>query len=76
MKLDKNFQVAGMNYTLSLMVNNLFNTINIESVDGATGMANTSVNFENRIMTGLPTDFDPTNYGPGRQILVGLSVKF
>ncbi len=76
MKLDKNFQVAGMNYTLSLLVNNLFNTINVESVSEATGMPNTSRNFENQILTGLPTDFDPANYGPGRQIMVGLSVKF
>ncbi|MCD6163539.1 MAG: TonB-dependent receptor [candidate division Zixibacteria bacterium] len=73
---DKNFQMVNMNFTFSVLINNAFNAPNIDYLYTSTGMANTNMNFESRVLTGMDIDLDPTNYGPGRQIMVGLSVKF
>ena len=75
-EINKNFQIYSINYTFKVLINNAFNTRNVENVYSATGMPNTSVNFENQILTGLPIDSDPVAYGPGRQIMLGLAIKF
>ncbi len=81
-EFDKNFQVYGMNYTLILMINNVFDYKNIDDVildangQSATGMANTTQVANQQILTGLPIDYDPVNYTAGRQIMCGLKVRF
>jgi len=75
-RLDKNFQVWKMNYTVSMRVNNLFNTRNVNSVSSATGLAYTSRNNNGQILTGTSSDMDPMNYDPGRQIMFGVSMNF
>jgi len=74
-ELAKNFQVYGMSYTLSVLVNNLFDFRNVDDVYDATGMASTSIVGNRQIFTGIPSDLDPTNYTPGRQIMIGLELK-
>ncbi len=75
-KFDKNFQVYNMNYTFSILVNNIFDYNNVDDVYSSTGMANTDVNYNGQIYTGLPRHNNPAHYTSGRQIMLGLSVQF
>jgi len=75
-RLDKNFQVWKMNYTVTLRVNNMFNTRNVNSVYSGTGLAYTSQNINQQIITGSNSDRDPVMYDPGRQVTVGVSMNF
>ena len=75
-RVDKNFQVWKLNYSLTLRVNNLFDRRNVGNVYGTTGLPYTNQNINGQIVTGLLTDADPTSYGPGRQIQAGLSLSF
>jgi hypothetical protein len=75
-KFDKNFQVYNMNYTFSILVNNIFDYTNVDDVYSSTGMADTDVNYYGQIYTGLPRHDNPAHYTAGRQIMVGLSVQF
>lgn len=75
-RIDKNFQVWKLNYALTLRVNNLFNSKNVNAVYAATGLPYTSQNINGQIVTGISSDYDPTNYDPGRQIQFGMSLNF
>jgi len=75
-RLDKNFQVWKLNYTISFRANNLFDSNNVNSVSGNTGLPYTSQNINGAILTGTPSDRNPLNYDPGRQIMLGLSMNF
>ncbi len=75
-RLDKNFQVWELNYTVSLRVDNLFDTKNVNDVYSSTGLAYTNQNNNGQIITGIPMDQDPTHYDPGRQVQFGLSMNF
>ena len=75
-RLDKNFQIWELNYTLSLWVDNLFDHTNVNEVYSTTGLAYSDQNNNGQIVTGIPTDQDPTLYDPGRRIQVGLSLNF
>jgi len=75
-RLDKNYQAWKLNYTLSLRVENLFDTKNVNTVYEKTGLAYTDQNFNGQILSGLPQDANPANYDPGRQISIGLSMNF
>ncbi len=72
---NKNFQLAGLNYTFQVLVNNIFDKHNVYDVYEATGLPYTGINENRQIITGLPINKNPTNYLSGRQILFGLSVK-
>lgn len=75
-RFDKNFQFWKLNYTLSMRVNNLFNSRNVNGVYSTTGLAYTDQNNNGQIVTGLVNDQNPANYDMGRQVQVGLSVNF
>jgi len=75
-RFDKKFQVYGMNYTASVLINNAFDNKNVDDVSGATGLAYTSVTEVGQIRTGNYIDMDPTDYTNGRQIMIGLAVQF
>lgn len=75
-RLDKNFQMWKLNYTVSLRVNNLFDSKNVNTVYAATGLAYTSQNNNGQILTGSTVDTDPVNYDPGRQVMFGMSLNF
>jgi hypothetical protein len=74
--IDKNFQIYGINYTLKLLINNAFDTRNVDFVYTSTGLAYSNINNNGLISTGRPNDLDPTNYTSGRQIIVGLGIQF
>ncbi|MCP4582327.1 MAG: TonB-dependent receptor [candidate division Zixibacteria bacterium] len=74
--IDKKFQAYGMNYTISLLIANVFDFKNVDDIYETTGMANTNVNLNRQIVTGQPIDMDPVMYTPGRQITFGLKVNF
>ncbi|MCP4633028.1 MAG: TonB-dependent receptor [candidate division Zixibacteria bacterium] len=76
-RLYKDFDVKGMNFTYSLWITNLFNKINQLKAYGDTGRADTSqLSSQRVIVTGIEHDKDPANWGPGRNIKMGLSMKF
>jgi outer membrane receptor protein involved in Fe transport len=75
-RLDKNFQVWKLNYTVTLRVENLFDRKNVNSVYSTTGLAYTNQNNNGQILTGVSADYNPANYDPGRQIKVGMSMNF
>lgn len=75
-RLDKNFQVWKLNYTLTMRVDNLFDSKNVNTVYSTTGLAYTNQNSNGQILTGLAIDTNPANYDQGRQIQVGLSLNF
>jgi len=75
-RFDKNFQVWELNYTFTVRVNNMFDRKNVGSVYGTTGLPYTNQNTNGQILTGVPFDQNPTYYGPGRQLQVGLSLSF
>jgi hypothetical protein len=74
--LEKNFVAYGLNYSLQLTVNNIFNTRNVYEVYSGTGLAYSSLTYNGQILTGQDIDADPLNYLSGRQVLVGLSIQF
>jgi outer membrane receptor protein involved in Fe transport len=76
LRLDKNFQVWKLNYSISLRAENLFDTKNVNSVYSSTGLAYTDVNANGQIVTGIPYDANPANYDPGRQLKLSLSMNF
>ena len=75
-RFDKNFQVWKLNYTITMRVENLFDTRNVNTVYETTGLAYTDRNSSGLIVTGLPIDANPANYDPGRQLKLGLSMNF
>ncbi len=75
-KLNKRFRVSGMQYTLQLWVNNLFNNENVVSVISSTGRPDTGNNQSGVIGGGTEFSSNPRNWGRGRQIIVGLGMQF
>lgn len=74
--LEKNFVAYGLNYSVQLSVNNIFNTRNVYDVYSGTGLAYSNRSYNGQILTGQDIDADPLYYLNGRQVLVGLSVEF
>jgi len=74
----KRFPFIGLNYTVTLWVNNLFDAKNIDYIYGLTGRYNSGSKTpgSNYVFEGTPGASDPTNLGPGRNIRVGFGVEF
>jgi len=72
----KNFVVYGMRYSFELWVQNLFDTKNVNDVYSATGRAYTSQNTSGIVSDGTFHDANPNLYYPGRNVRVGLSLRF
>lgn len=82
LRFDKDFEVWKLNYTFSVWLDNLFDTRNVERVSGLTGRPDTEQNRadqvwgENVVYSGREIDKNPNHYGPGRHIMLGLSIAF
>jgi outer membrane receptor protein involved in Fe transport len=72
----KNFTLYGMRYSFELWVQNLLDTKNVDAVYAATGRAYTSQNTNGIVFDGTDHDTNPTNYLPGRNVRMGLSLRF
>lgn len=75
-KLHKRFRITGMQYTVSLWVNNLFNNKNVIRVWEKTGRADSDNNQSGIVGGGTEFQASPTRWGRGRQILLGLGFQF
>jgi len=75
-RYDKNFQAWKLNYTVTVSIQNIFDTRNVNGVYSNTGLAYTNRNVLGQIETGLSRDTNPANYDPGRQIQFGMSLNF
>lgn len=75
-KFHKRFRLSGMEYTMQIWVNNLFDNKNVVSVDRTTGRPDTGNNQSGIIGGGTERQADPSNWGRGRQIIVGLGLQF
>lgn len=74
----KRFPLLGLDFTVDLWVDNLFNNQNIQYVYGLTGRydTNSKPTGANYVYEGDPIAKDPTNLDPGRNIRIGLGVDF
>jgi len=75
-KLHKRFRISGMEYTMQLWVNNLFNNKNVQTVYSATGLYNTNNNQSGIIGAGTDRQADPSYLGRGRQVILGVGLQF
>ncbi|MCK5127057.1 MAG: TonB-dependent receptor [candidate division Zixibacteria bacterium] len=76
-KMHKRFRISGMQYSVQLWINNLFNNENVVSVHSSTGRPDTNNNPGNDIING-GTEFqaNPRSWGRARQIILGFGVQF
>ncbi len=74
----KRFPFLGLNYTVTLWVNNLFDAKNVELIYGLTGRYNAASKTpgSNYVFEGTPAASNPMNLGPGRNIRLGFGVEF
>lgn len=76
-KLNKRFQISSMTYSFQVWVNNLFDNHNVVRVSGLTGRPDTSNNNGSGLIGGgTERTALPTNWGRGRQIIVGVGLRF
>ena len=75
-KVHKRFRFSGMEYMVQLWVNNLFDNKNVSAVYSATGRPDTNNNQSGVIGGGTERQADPSNWGRGRQMIVGLGLQF
>jgi outer membrane receptor protein involved in Fe transport len=67
MKANKDFGVGPLSYSFILEIKNMFDKKNVQSVHSDTGTPEGD---------GRPIEMNPTNWGPGRNIRVGLSIDW
>jgi outer membrane receptor protein involved in Fe transport len=74
----KRFPFLGLNYTVELWVNNLFNRRNVNFIYGLTGRydTNSKPTGSNFVYQGAPIDNSPLDLEEGRNIRVGVGVEF
>ncbi|MFH2055780.1 MAG: TonB-dependent receptor, partial [bacterium] len=74
----KRFPLLGLDFTVDLWVDNLFDNENIDYIYGLTGRYDTSSKpvGANYVFEGDDLSNSPTNLGPGRNIRLGLGVDF
>lgn len=75
LRASKEFQIAGINESVFIRVLNVLDQKNIYSVYANSGQPDLPLGIE-RNAYNLNVYDDPSNYGPGRQVRVGLSVDF
>lgn len=74
----KRFQLIGLDFTVDLWIDNLFDNENIAYIYGTTGRYNTNSKpvGANYVFEGSDIAQDPTNLDPGRNIRLGVGVDF
>lgn len=82
-RMYKRFPFLGLNYSVELWINNLFNRKNVDHFVGypdpsLTGRYDTGIKLggSNWVFEGADINKDPTNLGAGRNIRVGVAVEF
>jgi outer membrane receptor protein involved in Fe transport len=75
-RFHKRFRVAGMEYTMQVQVDNLFDNRNVQIVHSNTGRADTNNNQTGVIGGGSEFQANPVFVGRGRHIIVGLGLQF
>lgn len=75
MRASKSFHFMGFAETIFLRVINLFDRKNVYSVYSSSGKADLPLGIE-RNTRNLNVYDEPSNYGPGRQVRIGLSIDF
>jgi hypothetical protein len=82
LRFNKDFQIWKTNYSFLVWVENVFDRRNVYEVFGSSGRPDTDQNYfdqvwgENVAYLGQEIQRNPLNYGPGRNIKLGLSVNF
>ena len=82
LRFNKDFKIWKLNYSFLVWVINVFDAKNVATVYGSTGRANTNqIAFDqafnsNVVYAGREIDKNPLYYGPGRNIKLGMSIKF
>ena len=74
-RADKEFKMAGLNYRLIALVENVFDSENVVSVYSGTGRPDTRQNQSGIIRGGTPFDSNPANWDFGRQIRFGIELN-
>ena len=74
-RFNKEFKFVGIDYSFIFWVENIFDTRNAESIYTTTGRADTQQNINGIVFEGTEYDRNPTNWGYGRQIRVGLEMN-
>jgi outer membrane receptor protein involved in Fe transport len=77
-RMYKRFPFLGLDYTVELWINNLFDKQNIEVIYPVTGRydTNSKTSGSNWVFTGTDGANDPLNLGAGRNIRIGFGVEF
>ncbi|MBD3234592.1 MAG: TonB-dependent receptor [candidate division Zixibacteria bacterium] len=76
LRLYKDFRVSKLDLTYSIWITNLFNKKNVSNVHSDTGRPDTSRLADRVIVTGTDHDANPANWYPGRNVKMGLIVRF
>ncbi|HSG99981.1 MAG TPA: hypothetical protein VLB27_08030, partial [candidate division Zixibacteria bacterium] len=74
-RLEKNFKLAGLDYTAIVWVENIFDNKFVRGVYSTTGLAYTSQNVGGQVLGGTDFDANPQFYDAGREIRVGLQMN-
>lgn len=76
LRFIKNFTLAGLDYSFEVLINNLFDTQNVNGVYSNTGRPDTGTLVGRTIVEGTDNARNPDLYDPGRNIRVGLALNF
>jgi outer membrane receptor protein involved in Fe transport len=77
-RLYKRFPFLGLDYTVNVWVNNLFDKQNVEFLYAATGRydTNSKTSGSNWVYAGSDLSNNPLNLGSGRNIRIGVGMEF
>lgn len=82
LRFNKDFEIWKLNYSFVVWINNVFDKQNIYQVYSNTGRADTGQNRLSNdlggplVYPGREIEQNPINYGPGRNVRLGISVNF
>jgi outer membrane receptor protein involved in Fe transport len=74
-RLNKNFRIGPMDYSLEFWVYNLFDNRDVQAVSGETGRPESDL-VQNSVVLGFDRDPSPANWNSRRQLRLGLGVNF
>ena len=74
-RFTKDFEFVGLDYSMIMWVENIFDSRNVNTVYNNTGRPDTRQNQSQVIKGGTPYDLNPYNWDYGRQIRLGIEVN-
>ncbi len=75
-RFNKNFSVGNIDYSFEVWVENIFDIENTETVYSATGRPDTGNNVGGYVRGDTDFRADPEHLSPGRNVRLGITVKF